>query len=142
MTWQRCIVHLERDVLSSFSRIDKRKRVSKALKAVFKEREGKLVRKMYRKTIVEIGKIDRRARELLEDTRDDALAILTYTLSTISDCVPTTYKSMPTVRSKAVQTFSSKKSLLRLIGAICVDMNDKWAQSVLWMYRTKTDGKL
>lgn len=83
---------------------------------------------MYRKAIVEIGKIDRRARELLEDTRDDALAILTYTLSTTSDCVPTTYKSMPTVRSKAVQTFPSKKSLLRLIGAIYVDMNGKWAQ--------------
>ncbi|MBF4803606.1 MAG: hypothetical protein HXK25_00170 [Lancefieldella rimae] len=26
-----------------------------------------------------------------------------------------------------MQTFPSKKSLLRLIGAICVDMNNKWA---------------
>lgn len=82
---------------------EKRKRVSRALKAILKKRKDKLIREMYTQAIVEIGKIEQCVGELLEDAQDDALAILTSTLSTTSDCVPITYKSVPTVRLNDVQ---------------------------------------
>ncbi len=72
-SWQRCITHLERDVAGRFRRRADRARAMRAVSAVFKERDPGLVRAMYDRAVEEVGAIERRAGELLEDAREDAL---------------------------------------------------------------------
>ena len=140
-TWQRCIVHLERDVLGRFSRKADRARAGRALKAIFSQRDPALVREMYAQAITEIGKIERRAGELLEDAREDALAYLSFPYehhirlrtNTVQERANREIKR----RTNAVQTFPSAASMMRLVGAVCADMNDEWSHSGFMDVRNK-----
>ena len=55
--WQRCIVHLERDVAGWFSRKEDRAVAMAAMKAVFAERDPQLVRAAYRVATRRIAEI-------------------------------------------------------------------------------------
>jgi transposase-like protein len=76
--WQRCIVHLERDVAGWFSRKEDKAVAMAAMKAVFAERDPQLVRAAYRVATRRIAEIRPRAGELLEDAEADALAYLDF----------------------------------------------------------------
>lgn len=130
VSWQRCIVHLERDVLSRFRRTNDKKRAAKALKAVFAERDPRLVREMYAQAIEKIGALEKRAGDLLEDARDDALTYLDFyyehhvrlRTNNVQERANREIKR----RARVVQTFPSPESLIRLIGAVCTEMNETW----------------
>lgn len=96
--WQRCVVHLERDVAGRLRRRDDRRRALATLSATFRERDPALVRAMYARAVEEVSAIDRRAGELLEDAREDALAYLSFPPSTASRSGPTTSRSGRTAR--------------------------------------------
>jgi transposase-like protein len=76
--WQRCIVHLERNVAKLMP--DKRRRVMvlKALQSVFRETDPTFVRAAYHAAIDEMGKFSAAAAELLEEAEADALAYLDF----------------------------------------------------------------
>ncbi len=76
--WQRCIVHLERNVCSLLRTRHQRAMAGKALKAVFKETDPAMVRCAYHVAIDEISKMSSAAGELLEEAELDALAYLDF----------------------------------------------------------------
>lgn len=129
--WQRCIVHLERDVAGRFRRRADRAAALRALSATFRERDPALVRAMYDRAVEEVSALEPRAGELLEDAREDALAYLAYPaehrLRIRTNNVQERANREIKRRTDAVQVFPSASSLVRLVGAALADQNDAWA---------------
>ena len=79
-----------------------------------------------------IGRIGRRAGELLEDAREDALAHLAFhrehwvglRINNVLERANAAIKR----RTRAVRIFPSRESLIRLVGAVLVDMNETWTR--------------
>lgn len=129
--WQRCIVHLERNVASLMRTKKDRARALAVLKAVFKESDATLVRALYRTAIEEIEKISEKAAALLEEAEPDALAYLAYPsehhkklrTNNVQERANREIKR----RSRVVQVFPSEASLTRLIGAVLAEIDEDWS---------------
>ena len=76
--WQRCIVHLERNVCSLLRSKRHRKAAGKAMQTVFAESNPASVRAAYHAAIDAIAGFSQEAAELLEDAEPDALAYLGF----------------------------------------------------------------
>ena len=128
---QRCVAHLMRDVAGRLRGRDDRRRALAALSAVFRERDPALVRAAYGRAVEEIGRLEPRAAELLEDAREDALAYLAFPaehrLGIRTNNVQERANREIKRRTDAVQVFPSSRSLVRLVGAALADRNDEWA---------------
>ena len=130
-SWQRCLAHLQRDVAARMRTKEGRRKASAALSAVFKEGDPALVRAAYDVAAEEIGAIDRRAGELLEDAREDALCYLSFPrehrIRIRTNNVQERANREIKRRTDVVQVFPSRKSLMRLVCAVLADQNDAWA---------------
>lgn len=130
-TWQRCIVHLERNVCSLLKTRTQRAMAGKALQAVFKESDPVIVREAYHVAIDETGKFGAAAAKLLEEAEADALAYLDFPVehrrrlrtNNVQERANREIKR----RSRVVQVFPSTKSLIRLIGAVCCEIDEDWS---------------
>lgn len=128
--WQRCIVHLERDVAGWFAKKEDRAVATAAMKAVFAERDPRLVRAAYRQAAQRIGRIRPRAGELLEDAEADALAYLDFPyahhLRLRTNNVQERANEEIKRRTKTVGVFPSVEAMMRLVGSVLVDVNEEW----------------
>jgi transposase-like protein len=130
-TWQRCIVHLGRNVCSLLKTRTQRAMAGKAMQAVFKQSDPVMVREAYHVAIDEIGKFSAAAAELLEEAEADVLAYLDFPVehrrrlrtNNMQERANREIKR----RSRAVQVFPSTKSLIRLIGSICCEIDEDWS---------------
>lgn len=129
--WQRCIVHLERDVCSCLNARRQRSMAGKALQAVFRQTDPVMVRSSYHVAIDEIAKFNGSAAETLEEAECDALAYLDFPAehrrrlrtNNVQERANREIKR----RSRVVQVFPSVKSLIRLIGAVCAEIDEDWS---------------
>ena len=128
--WQRCVVHLERDVAGWFPRKDERAVAAAAMKAVFAERDPQLVRAAYRVATQRIAEMKPRAGELLEDAQADALAYLDFPrehhIRLRTNNVQERADEEIKRRTKVVGVFPSVESMMRLVGSVLVDVNEEW----------------
>lgn len=128
--WQRCIVHLERNVAGWFSKKEERAAATAAMKAVFAERDPQLVRAAYRQAAAHIAEIRPRAGELLEDAEADALAYLDFPFEhhvrLRTNNVQERANGEIKRRTKAVGVFPSVESMMRLVGSVLIDVNEEW----------------
>ena len=128
--WQRCIVHLERDVVGWFSKKEDKAVAAAAMKAVFAERDPQLVRAAYRQATARIAQIKPRAGELLEDAEADALAYLDFPyehhVRLRTNNVQERANGEIKRRTKVVGVFPSVESMTRLVGSVLVDVNEEW----------------
>ena len=128
--WQRCIVHLERDVAGWFSKKEDKAAATAAMKAVFAERDPQLVRAAYRQATARIAQIKPRAGELLEDAEADALAYLDFPyehhVRLRTNNVQERANGEIKRRTKVVGVFPSVESMTRLVGSVLVDVNEEW----------------
>ncbi len=128
--WQRCIVHLERNVAGWFSKREERAAATAAMKAVFAERDPQLVRAAYRQAAARIAEIRPRAGELLEDAEADALAYLDFPFEhhvrLRTNNVQERANGEIKRRTKAVGVFPSVESMMRLVGSVLIDVNEEW----------------
>ena len=130
--WQRCIVHLERDVAGWFSKKEDKAVATAAMKAVFAERDPQLVRAAYRQATGRISQLKAHAGELLEDAEADALAYLDFPFehhvrlrtNNIQERANEEIKR----RTKVVGVFPSVESMMRLVGAVLIDVNEEWLE--------------
>ena len=85
----------------------------------------------YDRAVEEVGRLEPRAAELLEDAREDALAYLAFPaehrLRIRTNNVQERANREIKRRTDAVQVFPSSRSLVRLVGAALADQNDEWA---------------
>jgi transposase-like protein len=129
--WQRCIVHLMRNAASACATRQKRAAVLAILHAVFDERDPALVRNLYHLACEKIEHICPKAAELLEDAEADALAYLDFPYihhkrlrtNNVQERANRELKR----RSRVVQVFPSRKSLIRMLGAVFSEIDEDWA---------------
>lgn len=134
--WQRCFVHLQRDLAARIRHKPDQGRAMRALSAVLQQGNAAMTRAAYDAAVDRIGRIDRRAGELLEDAREDAredaLAHLTFHrehwIRLRTNNVQERANAEIKRRTRAVQIFPSRESLIRLVGAVLVDMNETWTR--------------
>ena len=128
--WQRCIVHLERDVAGWFSKKEERIAAVAAMKAVFAERDPQLVRAAYRQATERIAQIKPRAGRLLEDAEGEALAYLDFPyehhVRLRTNNVQERANAEIKRRTKVVGVFPSVESMMRLVGSVLIDVNEEW----------------
>ena len=130
--WQRCVVHLERDVAGWFSKREERAVALAAMKAVFAERDPQLVRAAYRVATQRIAEIKPHAGELLEDAEADALAYLDFPyehhVRLRTNNVQERANEEIKRRTKVVGVFPSVESMMRLVGSVLIDVNEEWLE--------------
>lgn len=129
--WQRCIVHLERNVCSLFRTRRQRAMAGKAMQAVFKESDPAMVREAYHVAIEVLGKMSSAAEELLEEAEADALTYLDFPVEhrrrLRTNNVQERSNRETKRRSRVVQVFPSARSLIRLVGSVCAEINEDWS---------------
>lgn len=129
--WQRCIVHLMRNAASCTPTRQKRAAVLAVLHAVFAERDPALVRELYHLACEEISGICVKAAELLEEAEADALAYLDFPFAhhrrLRTNNVQERANRELKRRSRVVQVFPSRRSLIRMLGAVFSEMDEDWA---------------
>lgn len=126
--WQRCVVHLERDVCSLLALRRHRAMAGKDLQAVFRETDLATVRPAYRAAIDAVGAMSARTGALLEETEADALTYLDFPAehrrrmhtNNLQERMNREIKR----RSRLVQVFPSAESMLRLAGAVCAEQDE------------------
>lgn len=128
--WQRCIVHLERNVAGWFPKKEDKAVATAAMKAVFAERGPRLVRAAYRQAAERIAQLKARAGELLEDAEADALAYLDFPyehhVRLRTNNVQERANEEIKRRTKVVGVFPSAESMMRLVGSVLIDVNEEW----------------
>jgi transposase-like protein len=130
-TWQRCIVHLERNVCGMLKTRRERALAGSILQAVFRESDADSVREAYHVAIEEVGKLNTAASEFLEEAETDALAYLDFPDAhwkriRTNNVQERTNREIKR-RSRVVQVFPSQASLLRLVGAVCTELDEDWS---------------
>ncbi len=116
--WQRCVVHLERDVCSLLASRRHRAMADKALQAVFRETDPATVRSA-------------RAGALLEEAEADVLTYLDFPAEhrrriRTNNAQERMNREIKR-RSRVVQVFPSVESVLRLVGAVCAERDEDWS---------------
>lgn len=129
--WQRCIVHLMRNAAGNAPTRQKRGAVLGILKAVFAERDPDLVRELYQLVTEQIEGFCPKAAEVLEEAEADALAYLDFPyehhVRLRTNNVQERANRELKRRSRVVQVFPSRKSLIRMMGAVFSEMDEDWA---------------
>ena len=128
--WQRCIAHLERNVMERCRKKGDGAAAVAALKAAFGEVDPTLVEAGYAQAVESLAQVDKAGAELLEEARPFALNYLAFPsehrswirTNNIQERMNAEIKR----RTKVVQVFPSTASLVRLVGAVCCDQNDTW----------------
>lgn len=129
--WQRCIVHLERNVCSLLRTRRQRAMAGKALQAVFRESDPAVVRCAYHAAIDAIGEMSEEAASLLEEAEADALAYLGFPAEhrrriRTNNVQERTNREIKR-RARVVQVFPSADSMVRLIGAVMAEQDEDWS---------------
>ena len=77
-TWQRCIVHVKRDVLAKIDGREAQRRARAVMSPIFRESDPTLVRALYHEAVDELASFAPDASRVLEDAEVDALAYLSF----------------------------------------------------------------
>jgi len=136
-TWQRCIVHVKRDVLRRIDDEPGRRRASACMAAVFRATDPKVVRALYHAAVDEIGSFCPAAARVLEDAEVDALAYLSFPrehrIKVRTNNVQERMNCELKRRAKVVQVFPCAQSVMRLLGGIVDEVNADWATGSRFM---------
>jgi putative transposase len=131
--WQRCIVHLIRDCCRATRSRSKRVRVAKLLSPVFRAKDALAVRALYHRATQMVGQVSQEAQRILVEAEPDALAYLDFPSShwkrLRTNNVQERCNREIKRRSRVVQVFPSRQSLVRLVGAVVAESDETWSQS-------------
>ena len=129
--WQRCITHLMRNVSSHIHKKGDQKKAREALKATFAQKSPLTVRACYQQATEEIVKFSRNAANVLLEAETAALAYLdfpaTHRLKIRTNNVQERANREIKRRTRVVQGFPSKASLIRLVGAALIEADEEWS---------------
>ena len=139
-TWQRCIVHVKRDVLAGIEGKERQARARAVMAPVFKESDPALVRALYHRAVDELAAFAPRAAAVLEEAEVDALAYLSFPRAHRVKVRTNNVQERSNLelkrRAKVVQAFPSTGSVMRLLGAVAGEMDADWASGNAFMSPT------
>ena len=129
--WRRRVVHLMRNAAGCAPTGQKGGAVPGVMGAVLAGRDPGLVRELCHLAIDEVGRFCPKAAGLPEDAEPDALAYPGFPyerhVRLRTDNVQEGCNREPRRRSRVVQAFPSRRSLIRLMGAAFSEMDGEWA---------------
>lgn len=129
--WQRCVVHLERDVVSAIPTRAGRAAAGRVPHAVFAEGDPARARAMYQAACGLISRLLRGAAAVVESAAPDAPAHLDFPTGHCrrirANNVQERLNREVKRRSRVVQSFPSEASLVRLVGAVCCEACEEWS---------------
>lgn len=133
VAWQRCTVHLQRNASAAVRRKANERLVRELVKAAFAQGDALVARALYGRAcdaVREAGESS--AADLLESARDDAMQYLSlpreHWARVRTNNVQERANREIKRRYRSVQSFPSRASLLRLVGAVMLEEEDAWAQ--------------
>ena len=128
-TWQRCQVHLMRNVLGRCS-VRHRLEIISAVRIIFNSQDKSEARRRLDEFVGTFQKIAPKAVACMEEGCEDAMAVM---------CLPEKYrKRLRTTnmqerlneeirrRERVIRIFPNDASVLRIIGALLLEQNEKW----------------
>lgn len=132
VAWQRCTVHLQRNVSAAVRRRANERLVRELAKAAFAQRDALVARALYPRVCDAIRAAgEGAAADLLESARDDAQQYLGLPREHWSRVRTNNVQERANReikrRYRSVQSFPSRASLLRLVGAVLLGEEDVWA---------------
>ena len=129
-TWQRCIVHVKRDVLAKIGGAEDQRLARAVMAPIFRESDPALVRALYHEAVGELEAFAPEAARVLEDAESDALAHLSFPkahrVKIRTNNVQERMNCELKRRAKVVQAFPSTDSVMRLLGGIVGEINAEW----------------
>ena len=129
--WQRRIAHPMRSAAGNAPTGRKKGAVPGILEAVFAERDPELVREPCQLAAAQIEGFCPKAAEVLEGAEADAPAYLDFPyghhVRLRTDNVQERANRELKRRSRVVQVFPGRKSLIRMMGAVFSEMDEDWA---------------
>lgn len=132
-TWQRCQVHLMRNVLAH-APAKLKDALKTAVKALLDMPNWKLARQTLSDLIDEFEMLAPKSVRCLEDAFEDVMAVL-YLPPSMRKKLRTTnmverLNEEVRRRERVVRVFPNDESAYRLIGAVLADINDAWSERV------------
>jgi putative transposase len=135
-SWQRCRVHLMRNILSSVPK-HARSMVSALVRMIFAEQNQEDARIRLREVADKLKERFEKAAQCLEDAEDDVLAFMRFPVahwSKISSTNPLERVNREIERRTAVVgIFPDRQSLLRLTSCFLQEQNDEWVMERRYM---------
>ena len=131
-SWQRCTVHLLRDVRGHVHNRADEARAAELVKAVFAQRDPLVARAALARAVDEIASFSKTAAECLAGAQEDCLAYMDFPAAHWSKIRTNNVQERANReikrRVKVVQSFPSRDSLVRLVGAVLAEEEDAWSQ--------------
>jgi putative transposase len=128
-TWQRCRVHFMRNVLAHVPKRDKAL-VAAAIRTVFAQPDREAARQQLAEVVKAMGKRWPRAAEILERAEDDILAYMAFPRKHWTRIYSTNplerLNKEVKRRTQVVGVFPDQPSVIRLTGAILMEIDDEW----------------
>ena len=129
VSWQRCQVHLMRNILGSCS-LKYRKEVAEQVKLIFQSADMCEARRRLDAFITEFEKKTPKAVACLEDGFEDAMAVMSlpakYRIRFRTTNMQERLNQEIRRRERVIRIFPNDESALRLIGALLAEMNEQW----------------
>ena len=127
--WQRCQVHLERNVLGRTPR-HLRGIVAEGLKKIFRAEEASAARAAFSDLVERLASRAERAMEVLENGLDDSLTVLAlpekYRRRLRTTNMVERLNDEVRRREKVIRIFPNEASAKRLIGALLAEQHEVW----------------
>lgn len=129
--WQRCITHLMRNVSGSIHKKDTQKYARELLKATFAQKNPLVVKACYQLATETIATFSQPATKILLEAEESALSYLgfpqTHRVKIRTNNVQERANREIKRRYRVVQSFPSRESLIRLVGAGVIEINEEWS---------------
>lgn len=128
-TWQRCQVHLMRNILGSCSTLH-RKEVAEKAKLVLQAPDITEARRRLNEFVEQFEKLAPKAVACLEEAFEDAMAVMTlpdkYRKRLRTTNMQERLNGEVKRRTNVIRIFPNDDSALRLIGALLAETNEQW----------------
>jgi len=140
VTWQRCQTHFTRNVLDKTPKT-LRSEVKQAVRAILTAPEVETARLLLQQTLAKYEKKASRAMECLENGFDDATAVLvlperyrrrlrtTNALERLNEEIRR--------RERVIRIFPNRASVMRLVGALLMEIDEKWTSGKKYLDMTE-----
>lgn len=130
VTWQRCQTHFMKNILDATPK-SLRSEVKAHIRSIFEAADDETARALLLKTVELFQDKAPKAMETLEDGIDDAIAVLElpadYRKKTRTTNAVERLNAEIRRRERVIRIFPNRESALRLIGALLMEQDEKWA---------------